>query len=115
MRLSGDPREIATTLLRRSTCAVQVGAVIEDGWGVFGWGWNSSGRTGYGMHAEDHALARSNKGRLGGATLYVAARRRRNGKVVTARPCPDCQGLIQNWGIGRVWYRDGNGVWCCLF
>jgi deoxycytidylate deaminase len=105
-----SPAELATTLLRRSSCAVQVAAVLQDRFGVFAWGWNSSGPTGYGQHAEAHAISRANPHRLMGATLWVAARRRRNGRTVTARPCEECQRIIHE--VGRIIYRDGNGIWC---
>lgn len=110
MQTRSDPRELVLALLKRSPCIVQVAAVLEDGTGVFAWGWNHSGPDGLGMHAEAHCLNRSNPHRLMCATMYVAARRRKNGRAVTAKPCPDCQRAV--WGVGRVIYRDGNGVWC---
>lgn len=106
-----DPRELVVQLLKRSGCAVQVAAVIEDDWGIHSWGWNHAGSNGYGQHAEAHAIDRLNKNRSTNSTLYVAARRKRNNRIVTARPCEDCQKLIDFWGFDRVVYRDGNGVW----
>ena len=50
-----DPRELAIDLLPRSTCAVQVAAVLADANGIFGWGWNSAG-SGFGEHAEAAAF-----------------------------------------------------------
>ena len=61
-----DPRQLAVDLLPRSTCLVQVAAVIADKRGIFSWGWNSSGVTGYGEHAEAAAIRRANKRRLRG-------------------------------------------------
>lgn len=110
MNTQSSPRDISATLLRRSVCVVQVAAVLSDKWGVHSWGWNSSGPTGYGLHAEAHCLQRANRKRVAGSTLYVAARRRRNGRIVTARPCPGCQTLIKD--VQRIIYRDENGVWC---
>ncbi len=105
-----DPRELVLGLLSRSVCSVQVAAVLVDRGGVLAWGWNSSGRDGFGEHAECHCLNRSNPHRLEGAVMYVAARRRKNKRTLTAKPCESCQRAI--WGVGRVIYRDGNGVWC---
>jgi len=106
-----DPRELVVQLLKRSGCAVQVASIIEDKWGIFSWGWNHSGRDGLGQHAEAHAFDRANYDRLEGATIYVAARRNRNGRVVTARPCLNCDGLITLYNLGKVIYRDGEGRW----
>lgn len=105
-----DPREIAEAILTRSVCAVQVGACLADGWGVFSWGWNSSGAEGMGEHAECACLRRANFRRKFGATIYVAARRKRNGRIVTAKPCEGCEPLLKRWGL-KVWYRDGEGDW----
>jgi deoxycytidylate deaminase len=112
-----DPRELVVQLLKRSQCAVQVGAVIANDWGVHYWGWNSSGPTGYGQHAEAHAIERACKDRWMTVAwdpenrIYVAARRKRNGRIVTAKPCEECRKLIDKYRL-RVVYRDGNGVWC---
>ena len=113
MNLKRDPTELAATLLNRSTCAVQVAAVLLDKWGVFSWGWNGSGQTGMGEHAEAHAFRRSNKRRIPYATMYVAAVRKRNGKIITAKPCEACWKFIRQWGI-TVMYRDGAGEWKLL-
>ena len=112
MRTNSDPKEIAATILNRSVCAVQVGACLVDNWGVFSWGWNHSGFRGLGEHAEVHCLRRANKERLARATLYVAAIRRRNQHIVTARPCEMCQWLIGR--VGSTWYRNGDGEWLQL-
>jgi len=71
-------------LMGRSRCHVQVAAVLADRHGIFGWGWNSSGWDGYGLHAEAHALQRANRKRLAQATMWVVARRKRSGNPVTA-------------------------------
>lgn|SRR6266853_2357516 len=110
MNLKAHPTEIAESLLRRSICAVQVAAVLVDSWGIYSWGWNSSGFSGMGQHAEAHCMQRANKRRVEGSVLYIAARRKRNGRTVTSRPCDDCRKLIDP--TIRVIYRDGNGVWC---
>jgi deoxycytidylate deaminase len=109
MNLKAHPTDIAATLLTRSVCAVQVAAVLVDAWGVHGWGWNHSGATGFGKHAEAHCMSRANRDRVERSTLYVAAVRKRNGKPVNARPCTQCQRLIK--GVKRVVFRDAEGVW----
>lgn len=38
MNTSRDPRELVVDLLPRSSCAVQVAAVITDRHGIFSWG-----------------------------------------------------------------------------
>lgn len=107
-----DPRELAIAMMSRSVCNVQVGAVLADSWGIFSWGHNSSGFSGYGEHAEAHCLRRSNRRRVKGSTLYVAARRQRNSRPVTAKPCERCLQLITR--CKHVTYRDGDGVWQIL-
>ena len=105
-----DPRELAETLLNRSTCSVMVAACIEDKFGIHSWGWNSAGYSGYGMHAEAHAIVRANKPRLYGSTIYVASIRKRNGNPVIAKPCVNCQKLLDKYMI-TVKYRDKDGLW----
>lgn len=109
MDTNRDPRELCQALLNRSRCAVQVAAVLADDYAVHCWGWNSAGPTGMGQHAEAHCLRRANPGRVGSSTLYVAARRQRNHRVVTAKPCLACQQLIKE--CRKVVYRDGEGRW----
>lgn len=106
----GDPKELAETILNRSTCNVMVGAVIRDGVGVISWGWNSSGPDGYGQHAEAHAISRANQDRLRHATIYVASKRKSTGKWVVSKPCPDCQRLVDKWEL-KVKYIGKDGVW----
>lgn len=101
--------QLAIDILERSRCAVRVGAAIADGNGIFSWGWNSVG-SGYGLHAEAHAIARANKKRLKGALLYVASKRDRSGKAVTSKPCAECQKLIDKWQL-RVMWRENNEDW----
>lgn len=104
-----DPSELAEDLVHRSICAVQVAAVIADKDGIFSWGWNHVG-SGYGTHAESHAIQRANKQRLHGATIYVAARRQRTTNPITAKPCEDCQRLIDKWQL-KVKWRDPSNQW----
>lgn len=99
-------------LLDRSTCNVQVAAVIADKHGIFAWGQNCSGPDGYGMHAEHHAWLRANKKRLSRATMYVASRRKKSGSTVIAKPCLQCQQIISK--VGKVIYRDKDETWKTL-
>lgn len=109
MRVKGlRPSDLAVDLLDRSTCQVQVAAVLVDS-SIHAWGWNSMGPSGYGLHAEHHTLTRANKRRLKGSTMYVAARRKKSGNTVTAKPCLECQPLLKH--VGKVVYRDGDGRW----
>jgi deoxycytidylate deaminase len=105
-----DPRQLAIDLLPRSTCSVQVAAVISDRHGIFAWGWNSVGN-GFGEHAEAAAIRRANKKRLKGADIYVASMRNRNKKTICSCPCPECYSLIDNLGIDMVYFRDADGKW----
>ena len=104
-----SPADLAIDLLSRSICSVRVAAVLADKHGVFGWGWNGVGSDGLGEHAEAHCLRRSNNKRLAKATMWVAAVRHRTGKPVTAKPCEQCQKAIRK--VGKVMYRDGDGIW----
>lgn len=110
MRKPIDGAELASEILSRSICSVQVGAAIADNHGVFSWGWNSSGPNGYGQCAEQHAISRANKKRLVGALIFVAGIRRRNGKVVPSKPCERCQKLIDKFKL-RVMWRDNLEDW----
>ena len=109
MRKPPDPRELAEAILKRSICNVKVGAVLADKNGIFAWGWNHMGESGYGVHAEVHCLSRANKSRLAGATLYVAGARARTGGAVPARPCADCAKKIV--GVGKIVWRDSDSTW----
>jgi deoxycytidylate deaminase len=99
--------------MQRSICAVQVGAVLVDDYGIFSWGWNSVG-DGFGEHAEVSCLRRANLKRQPGSTLFVASQRRKHGKAITSKPCEKCQGWIEARGIEEVWWRGGDGLWHLL-
>lgn len=113
MNLNNDPKEVVEQLLKRSTCSVQVAALLVDREGIFSWSWNHQGFDGLGEHAEAGAIRRGNWKRYKGATLYVAARRGRNGRVLNSKPCEDCALLIKVAKVGRVVYRDREG-WVIL-
>lgn len=110
MILPSDPRRLAEDLLSRSECAVQVAAVLADKDGIFSWGWNHMGTSGFGKHAEAHALERANKKRLWNSTIYVAAIRAKSKNPVLSKPCPECDYLLETYNI-TAWYRNKNGVW----
>ena len=112
MILPSDPRQLVIDLIPRSICSVRVAAVVVDGWGIFGWSWNGVG-DGFGEHAEAACIRRSNKRRLRGSTIYVAAVRMRSTRpcTVTARPCRACEMLLRAYGIDRIVYRNKEGIW----
>lgn len=104
-----DPREVAEALLTRSICNIQVAAVLADHFGIFSWGVNHAGPDGFGEHAEIHCLSRCNRRRLEHSTMYVAARRMKNGKAVIAKPCPACEHALRY--VKEVVWRDSDGEW----
>jgi deoxycytidylate deaminase len=104
-----NPQELVVELLKRSTCSVQVAAVLADKHGVFSWGWNSSGPTGMGEHAEAMCMRRANPARVPLATLYVAARRRKSRRAVLACPCVACARIVLK--CAYVCYREKSGKW----
>jgi deoxycytidylate deaminase len=105
------PKEVCEEILKRSSCSVQVGAVVVDGAGIFGWGWNHMGENGMGEHAEVSCLRRSNHHRQSGSTLFVASVRQRTQKFITSKPCLKCQGWIESRGIKYVWWKGADGLW----
>jgi len=111
VRKSRHPTEadLAESVLLRSICRVQVGAVIADKHGsVIAYGWNHVG-DGYGCHAEEHAIQRASWADLRGTRIYVAGWRPRSNSYVPARPCDHCMQWIRSHGIATVFYRDKNG------
>ena len=112
MRLNKLHTDVAATVLNRSVCNVMVGACLADKDGIYAVGWNSSGPTGFGLHAEIHCLLRSNRKRLAKSTLYVAAIRKKSGSVVTAKPCDICQRMVRK--VGKIAYRNKRGEWLTL-
>ncbi len=107
-----DPRRLAEDLLARSTCSVQVAAVLVDDNGrIIAWGWNDMGPTGFGLHAESHCLHRANKTRIEGSTIYVAGQRKKSENPVLARPCDACMAKLISYKVSDVWYRDRDGTW----
>lgn len=93
-------KDLCTLIAARSICAVQVGSLIYDHHGIISWGWNHSGHTGNGAHAESEAIKRANRKRLRGSTIITVAIRRR--KIINSFPCPNCYARIRNAQIRFV-------------
>lgn len=108
------PTDLAIDLLGRSTCIVQVAAVLHDRHGIFSWGWNHAGSDGMGSHAEDVAIFRANPKRLKGATITVAGIRKKSSNPVLSLPCEDCMQLILSKDIAAVQFMLKNGVWTMM-
>jgi len=105
-----DARALAEDLSLRSDCGVQVAAVLSDNYGIFAWGWNSTGPDGMGLHAEKHVLSRANRKRIEGSKLTVFGRRKKSGGVVFARPCEKfCLPLVIKYGIAVVEFSTKSG------
>lgn len=105
-----DPKQLAIDLMARSTCSVQVAAVIcsPDGH-IHSWGWNHVGR-GFGCHAEDHAISRANMNHIWYGEIYVASQRKRNKKAVNSKPCEECRKIISKRQLD-IFYRGADGAW----
>lgn len=58
-------------------------------------------------HAEANVLRRIEKNKR--KTVLVSLRVSASGRLLNARPCPDCWLLIDQWGIKTVFYSDNNG------
>lgn len=56
-----------------------------------------------GLHAEIQAIKTSGRKSLDGCSIFVY-RRRRDGKIGMARPCPHCMKEIKEMGIRWVYY-----------
>lgn len=115
MNTNRTPREIAESLLKRSSCKVQMAAVITDWHGVVSWGWNNIGSDGYGQHAEMMAILRANKGRLRNACVTVVGRYHKSRRPVHSYPCPDCVWALRDMGITKVEFVDKNRKWCTIW
>ena len=117
--------DIARAVSRRSTCLRrQYGAVIVNHDEIIATGYNGSPRGSenccdigkclregcehndgnYGncrsVHAEMNAIISASRSEMIGATLYLAGFE--DGKAIAAEPCPICQRLIINAGIGEI-------------
>lgn len=103
-----DLLELTTIIAKRSTCNVQVGAVIYDvHLRILSWGWNHAGSNGRGEHAESFALSRGNRSRFEGATIITVAIRR--GKRICSLPCIGCAKKITRAKLAYVNAQDVDG------
>lgn len=106
------PKEFVEKLLKRSNCSVQVAACLSDKRGIFAWGWNHEGSSGFGEHAEIAALKKANPKRVSGSVCWVAARRKKSRNAVLAKPCAACWPAVrQCWWVV---YREKDGSWTTL-
>lgn len=111
MNIPNDPRVLATQLVQRSLCRVQMAAVIHDAHGIFAWGWNNVGMDGLGEHAECCAIRRANRSRLRGAHVTVAGVRKKSQRDVISLPCMDCMAALTSSRVRAVTYHDKHGRW----
>lgn len=113
---------LAEKQAHKSPCRAQHGAVVASGKRVFGTGFNVYKSPGehwgtrklhsrnsyefFTTHAEAAAIRDAKRRRkdLTGTTLYVT---RAGGRL--SKPCADCQKLIEEHGISKVVYTDGEG------
>ena len=110
MKIKGkSPKEVCLNLLKRSDCNVQVAAVLSDKHGIFAWGWNHSGPSGMGEHAEENCLKRASHKRANGAVMWIAGRYRKSKNTVNSSPCAFCWSLLKN--CKYVCYRAKDGSW----
>lgn len=65
------------------------------------------------FHAESACIFRAGFDACSGASLYVA-RVRRDNTLALAKPCGECQKLIELVGIRRVYYSTEVGAYKCL-
>ena len=107
-----DPKALCLKLLKRSNCSVQVSAVLTTKGIVTAVGWNHSGPSGFGEHAEQHCFKRSNFKSIPKSVLYVAARRKKSKNPVIAKPCALCWSFCRN--CSYIVYRDKTGNWVTL-
>ncbi len=94
----------------------RLGAVVVKGGSYLGAGWNKAKNNPTlvskehirhcAVHAEADAL--SGVSNAVGATIYVA-RITRGGDIGIARPCEQCQELIQAAGVNKVYYTSDTG------
>lgn len=86
-----------------------VGAVIVKGGRIIGFGNN---RYQNGMHAETSAIMKNRRTDLRGAILYVS-RALRAKPCGISKPCPECQKVIKQYGISKVYYTtdDMNNIY----
>lgn len=113
----GDPRELALIVALRAndfkTNPYQMGAVLVDNHGIYGWGWCHRGNEAYrrSVHAEIHALRRSNPARWWRSSIFVAGLRRNSKRLLLSRPCDDCRTALLKAELRSMWYHTPDGEW----
>ena len=112
MARNKDPKELVIKLLKRSSCAVQTAAVLTTNGIVTATGWNHSGCTGFGCHAEEMLFKRANLKHIPKSVLYVAAKRKKSGSSVMAKPCAFCHSFAKN--CAYIIYRDKRNEWITM-
>lgn len=110
------PKVLVFDLIPRSTCRVQMAAVIRDKYdAIFSWGWNHAVNKSDGPHgvcAEEHAVMRANRSRLRSATITIGGIYRKGGNFLpSSRPCDSCARLLKKFGISRIEYITKSGEW----
>ena len=61
-----------------------------------------------GIHAEVNACVKSGKENLNKYKLIVV-RINRNDEIKNSKPCLGCQGIINQFAVGEVWYSNDAG------
>lgn len=111
--------EEAFRFAERSTLKTyQTGAVIFDKRGnVVSTGWAhyneiTTSRYGYprSVHAELHALVRTNKINITGSIMAIAMKKRKSGNRGNAKPCALCEHLLKESGIEFVIYSTPHAL-----
>lgn len=68
----------------------------------------------YGLHAEARCVAKvRRKIDLNGSKAFVI-RLDKNGNITTSKPCNNCQKLLYNYGIKKVFYTINNNTYACM-
>ena len=104
----------AIEIARRSPVKTfQTGAVIVQRGKVVSAGWSHpSIRTlqNYrSVHAELHAIIRTDPRELAGAEIYVATIRRKSGNIGLGKPCDACADILFEVGIETAYFTDEDG------
>ena len=89
--------------LARKNLAIYVhshSAILVKGGKVIGFGVN---RYENGMHAEVSVIMKNRKSNLRGCDMYVA-RALRHTPCGLSKPCEECQKVIKDYGINKVYY-----------
>lgn len=105
----------AKQISRRSNHQHRIGAVICQGAIIKSRGYNQVRLSRIGrsfsnypesLHAERHACTQLDREDIRGCSIYIW-RETRDGRPANARPCEDCQRLLQELGIRKIIYTIG--------